>query len=972
VNWGTIVLGVLNGLTISLLAVGFVLVYKANRFLNMAHAQLGVLSAVLLLKVVNDWHWNWWLSFIGCLGVGIVTGLVVERFMVGPVRRKSKAPVRLLILTIGVSQVLLALTFIPGLTPTSQAGFPQPFNSQLQIGGVVLNGMSVLTMIAVPLLLVALTVFLELTSIGKQIRAAAGNPDAARLCGISVNRVSLITWGIAGGLSAFAAVLNGPTTTSFNAEASGPYLLMLTLGAAAFGAFVSFPIAVAGGLGLGLVYQIVVAQTNNAGTAELAVFGVILLVTLVRGTAIGRAFAVEGAAVPERPGLRVPEALRDSLILRHGVKWLIGVALVVAIVFPLLPYFRSNQFLLVLVLVYALVGVSLTMLVGWAGQVSLGQFALVGIAAYFTARWAGEGWSLVELFVVTGLIGAAVMVAIGLPALRVPGLMLAVVTLGLAVIAPDWLYLQSWVGGATPDATPVQLPPILPGMGAIGSQLNLYYVALVVLVLTLAAAGALRRSSVGRVVIAVRDNERASAAFGIKPSVVKLRVLALSGFVAASAGVIWAVSWQSVEPTQFPADVSIAILAIPVIGGLGSLGGAVAAAVLLYMSTFFVGPHVAGLFGSFGQNVGFLLLLGGLGVIGAMHGFPNGIAGKVQDSWQAYLNRKAAKVDSVDDSSLESITAVPDAVITESVSLPSFIHAQPAVSGLSNGKAVEDGGSRKVRHRTPEPVVGSRPLVVEDLAVHFGGIAALSGAAISVGPEEIVGLIGPNGAGKTTLMNVISGVLRPDRGSVQLFGHEVAGRPPHVRARYGMARSFQDASLFAGLTVTETIQVATARQARIHTLPAMVSAPWVRKAERSSRLRALEIVESFGLGPWADALTSELSTGMRRICDLAAQVAVEPRLLLLDEPTAGVAQRESEAFSPLVRRIRDELACSILVIEHDMPMLMGLCDRVYAMESGRVIATGTPAEVRNDPLVIASYLGTDPTAISRSGLRTTV
>jgi ABC-type branched-subunit amino acid transport system ATPase component len=182
-----------------------------------------------------------------------------------------------------------------------------------------------------------------------------------------------------------------------------------------------------------------------------------------------------------------------------------------------------------------------------------------------------------------------------------------------------------------------------------------------------------------------------------------------------------------------------------------------------------------------------------------------------------------------------------------------------------------------------------------------------------------------------------------------------------------LARSFQDASLFAGLTVTETIQVATSQRVKPHLLTAMIGAPWVRAAERSNRRRATEIVEAFGLAQWADALTSELSTGMRRICDLAAQVATEPRLLLLDEPTAGVAQREAEAFAPLVRRIRDDLDCAILVIEHDMPMLMGLCDRVYAMDTGSVIAEGTPAEVREDPAVIASYLGTNTAAISRSG-----
>jgi ABC-type branched-subunit amino acid transport system ATPase component len=214
---------------------------------------------------------------------------------------------------------------------------------------------------------------------------------------------------------------------------------------------------------------------------------------------------------------------------------------------------------------------------------------------------------------------------------------------------------------------------------------------------------------------------------------------------------------------------------------------------------------------------------------------------------------------------------------------------------------------------------------------------------------------------------VISGLLRPDRGSVCVYGHEVAGRPPEVRAGYGLARSFQDASLFAGLTVTETVQVALAHRGNARLLPALLSAPTVRAAERRSRHRAQELVDAFGLGLWADALTVELSTGMRRVCDLMAQVATEPRLLLLDEPTAGVAQREAEAFSPLVRRIRDALDCSVLIVEHDMPLLMGLCDRVYAMEAGRVIAEGTPGQIRSNPSVIASYLGTDTAAITRSG-----
>jgi ABC-type branched-subunit amino acid transport system ATPase component len=273
------------------------------------------------------------------------------------------------------------------------------------------------------------------------------------------------------------------------------------------------------------------------------------------------------------------------------------------------------------------------------------------------------------------------------------------------------------------------------------------------------------------------------------------------------------------------------------------------------------------------------------------------------------------------------------------------------------------------RNRHPSTTTVERGLVVREVDVRFGGLVALDGASIEVRPAEIVGLIGPNGAGKTTLINAISGVIQIGSGSITVDGAELRGLPPDYRVGFGLGRSFQDALLFPGLTVRETLQVAMSRQARVGTVSSMLGAPWARATDRRTRHDADEVLGRFGLEPWADALTSELSTGTRRICDLAAQVAARPRVLLLDEPTAGVAQRDAEAFAPLLRRIRDELDCAILIVEHDMPLLMGLCDRVYAMESGRVIAEGTPPEIRADSLVIASYLGTDNTAIDRSGRR---
>src|SRR5438552_4396843 len=416
---GAFVLGVLNGLTIGLLAVGLVLVYKSNRFLNLAHAQLGTLSALLTAKWVIDWGWNWWVAFLMAIAVGVLTGFVVDRFLVAPLRARSSSPIRLLLLSLGVSQLLLALTYIPSLSPnvaniTSAqqrawgGSYPQPFLSNLHIGGVRLTGMYVLAAILVPILVAALAAFMRYSLLGKQIRAAANNPDAARLAGISVRRVSAVTWIIAGGLSAVSAVLQAPTQASFNVASLGPNLLMVTLGAAAFGAFVSLPLALAGGLLLGLVSQLVSATTSNASMAELAVFLVIMAIVLVRGRAIGRVFETSGAAVEDVPVTRIASSLRTNLLVRHHRAWLAVGALAVGLVWPQLPYFSGagNTFLLTLVLIFAVVGVGLTMLLGWGGQVSLGHFAVVGLGAYITGHLSTHGWSLAGLFLVCGAVGA--------------------------------------------------------------------------------------------------------------------------------------------------------------------------------------------------------------------------------------------------------------------------------------------------------------------------------------------------------------------------------------------------------------------------------------------------------------------------------------------------------------------------------------------------------------------------------------
>jgi len=269
----------------------------------------------------------------------------------------------------------------------------------------------------------------------------------------------------------------------------------------------------------------------------------------------------------------------------------------------------------------------------------------------------------------------------------------------------------------------------------------------------------------------------------------------------------------------------------------------------------------------------------------------------------------------------------------------------------------------------PQPTPRPAPaLHARGVTVRFGGLTAVDDVALDIEPGEIVGLIGGNGAGKTTFMNVVSGYVTPEPGAVlEVAGRDIVRLAPEHRPYVDVGRSYQAATLFPGLTVVETLLVAVERHQPTPLLGAILGTGRARRIERAKREQVDALVESCGLGAYAERLVRELSTGTRRVVDLACILAQRPGLLLLDEPTGGLAQRETEAFAPLIKRVQRDLGCAVMVIEHDMVMIGQLCDRVYAMESGRVIASGTPDEVRNDPTVIASYLGTDETAIARSG-----
>ena len=286
-----------------------------------------------------------------------------------------------------------------------------------------------------------------------------------------------------------------------------------------------------------------------------------------------------------------------------------------------------------------------------------------------------------------------------------------------------------------------------------------------------------------------------------------------------------------------------------------------------------------------------------------------------------------------------------------------------------DGAAPARGG----RRRKAVPQEAPAALECFGLVKRFGGIVAVDHVDLTVRQGEVVGLIGHNGAGKTTLFDVICGFLTPDQGRITIEGEEVTDYPPYERALVGLGRSFQEARLFPSLTVAETISVALERHlVSREPFAAAFRMPASTDSEAAVAVRVAEVIEQLGLAAFRHRPTGELSTGTRRIVELACVMAQRPSLLLLDEPSAGVAQAETEALGPLLRQVATETGCAMVVVEHDMTLLSRLCDRLVALELGAVIAEGPPAEVLSHPEVIASYLGTDSATVARSGRRTPV
>jgi branched-chain amino acid transport system permease protein len=574
--WGIVVSGMIIGTVTALLAIGLILIYRTNRFINFAYGSMGSFAGVIAIGLHLEQGLNFFLALAIGIVIGIATGgvvdLVVRRF-----RTSSR-----LILTVasigigqmlGVFELLICTKLLHFISLTG--GFEIPLNLHFDMGVKTLTGDEILIMMVIPPVLAGLAWFLLRTDIGIAVRAAAENSDRALLLGIPIKRLSTVVWMVAGGLAALTFVLKAPFSGVVPGAASaGPVVLLPALAAAVVARMESLPVAFAAGIGLGIMEQVVGWNTSGSPTLQNALFLVVILAALLlqRGK-LSRAEESGTSSWSATAVLKpIPEELRRVPEVLWGKRALL-LAVIAAFVIVPNTWGPTNQFLAAIGIVWAMTAVSLVVLTGWGGHISLGQFAIVGVGALVAGNLLTDhNTDMFIVLVAAGAAGALISLLVGLPALRIKGLFLAVTTLALAVALDRYVINVNNFPSILPRG--VQRPLLWERID-LNDGYFMYLFCLAFLGLAILAAQGVRKARAGRVIIATRDNERAADAAAVPTTSVKLGAFILAGIIAGVAGALDVLLLTSVESGSFQPYDSINVFATAVIGGLGSVAGAV-------------------------------------------------------------------------------------------------------------------------------------------------------------------------------------------------------------------------------------------------------------------------------------------------------------------------------------------------------------------------------------------------------------
>ena len=886
------VLGLGAGAVYAIVAQGIIVIHRGTGVLNLAHGAEAMLGAYLYL------HLSWEVGLGAPLAIAVsvacvsVVGGLVHLLIMRPLANASHLVrvvatlAALLVIQGGVvlyfgSEQRTVLSYLP-------ADLIAVGNINIPVDRVMMVGIAVL-------LAFGLNLGFHKTTLGLGVLAASENPRAASALGWSTNAIAALAWSLGSGLAALAGILivplSGLNTTGMSE------ILIAGLAAALIANFSSLWLATAGGLAIGITQALLPQYISQQGVPEIVPFAVFVIVLVMRG-----------APLPGKSQgrLKLPELGPTRISWRSILGWLI----VATVLIGTLPVSWTNG--LRVTLVAGIFVLSVVVLTGFAGQLSLGQYALGGVASYASGRLVASAGAPFELAFVAGVVAAVVFgLLFALPALRTRGVDLAIVTLGLGLVIQKVVFENaSYTGGI--NGTPVGSTRVFGlNVDALSEPRRYAMLVLGLFAVCVLLISNLRRSPAGRRLVAVRTNERAAAALGVNVVSAKLYAFGVSAAFAGVAGILMAfanrvIVYEFISPLN-----SIHVVMLSVFGGVGFVSSGLLGGQLWPGG---LGTSIGHLLGI--DDLGAWLILGtGLFVIGMLVRDPNGMAGHVRHDLADPLLALIRKI------------------------------VRRRSDPEQRAPQVLAGQGR------PEPT-RIAALHVTDMSVRFGGVQALSKVSLAIAPGEIVGVIGPNGSGKTTLIDSISGFVIPHEGAARLGDLELTDLPAFERTRSGLSRSFQSLELFDDVSVLENLQVAADERRSFEYMRSLVL-----PGEQVLRGAAADAVEMFNLHNILDTRPANLPFGTRRLVGIARAMASQPSILLLDEPAAGLSRSESEELAQLIKHVAEKRGIGIMVVEHDMSFIMSLCDRVTVLDYGAVIASGSPNDVRRDPAVMAAYLG---------------
>jgi ABC-type branched-subunit amino acid transport system ATPase component/branched-subunit amino acid ABC-type transport system permease component len=886
-------LGLGIGSAYALAGLGLVLTYRGSRVVNFAHGAIGMIAAFVFYDLRDERG----IGAVASMPIAVlVSAAIGATFYVVVIRALQSAPaIAKMIASLGLLVFLQAvaleiwnadLRLVPPVLP----------NERVDLTSSVALGRDRLYLCVLGLLCtLCLGLFYRRTRFGLATTAVAEHDLSAAALGWSPNVIAAANWAAGGALAGLAAVLLAPVT---GLSVSGLSLLVVPAMAAALaGGFRSFYVTTLTALAIGAAQSIVANKLSVMGITDSLPLLVIVAVLVARGSTLPARHEARAERLPMvGDGIVRPRYILPPIILA---------AAAILTVTPIwVDAFTTT-------LVMAIITLSLVVVSGYCGQLSLAQFALAGFGAFVAVRAANrvDGELLLALVVA---VAATILVSlvVAVPALRTRGVTLAITTMGLAA-AIDGMILQSPSLGGGIGGLDVERAHVL-GLDIDGTSHPERYGLLCLACLVLAAlvVANLRRGATGRRMLAVRSNERAAASLGINIVSVKLFAFSVGGALAGLGGVLLALRSRHPNMSGYGLIPSVNVVVFAVLGGIGLISGAMVAA---------LAAPGALLFRAFSESatlVHVLAIVSGLGTMVNVVHSPDGIAHRI-----AHLRRRA-----------------------KGTGTPPSPHAEPRRPDTTRPA------------RPTPPRVSDRQVVLRasSMTVRYGGIVAADAVDLSVGSGEILGLIGPNGAGKSTVIDAITGFTPLAGGTVCVGEKALTGWSPSRIARAGVVRTFQSVDLFNDLTVLDNIRAGAENWSNWQFVTGLL------RPNRSSvshmahvAIDVLELEHLLHLRP------TELSYGQRRLVAIARALATGPLMLLLDEPAAGLDPTETSELGSLLRAVASLWGVGILLVEHDVEMVMAIADRVTVLDFGSVIAQGEPPTVRDDPAVVAAYLGTD-------------